>query len=301
MRQQPAKLLFAIGLAAIGVLSVISGDFAYTWQPVPAFPGRGAVAVVCGLALTASSLALLARSTAVIASRLLLVILLAWLSLKIPALIAAPLVEGVWIGFGEIGMLLAGGLALFATLSALESSRLFARSTGPQGLRIARLIFGLAVIPVGLGHLFYVDVTASLVPSWLPFRHGLAYLTGIAQIMCGLGMAMSIAPRAAALIEACLVALFAFLVWGPDTWFAAAPKLAGTPPGARFPLTAFLITWAVGAAALLIAGDSASAAQESAGREAVGEGEARDFGRMDRAAPVMPLSRNQRAAPRERA
>jgi hypothetical protein len=50
-----------------------------------------------------------------------------------------------------------------------------------------------------------------------------------------------------------MLALFAFLVWGPDTWFAATPKLAGTPPGLRFPLTAFLITWAIGASALLIA------------------------------------------------
>jgi hypothetical protein len=30
----PGHLLFALGLAGIGVLSIISGDFAYTWQPV---------------------------------------------------------------------------------------------------------------------------------------------------------------------------------------------------------------------------------------------------------------------------
>ena len=28
-------VLFAIGLAGIGVLSLGSGDFAFTWQPVP--------------------------------------------------------------------------------------------------------------------------------------------------------------------------------------------------------------------------------------------------------------------------
>jgi len=59
--------------------------------------------------------------------------------------------------------------------------------------------------------------------------------------------------RIAALIETGMLALFAFLVWGPQTWFAAAPKMAGAPAGVRFPLTAFLITWVIGAAAWLVA------------------------------------------------
>jgi uncharacterized membrane protein YphA (DoxX/SURF4 family) len=248
-----APTLFALGLAAIGALSVIYRDFAFEWQPVPPFPGRAAAAVACGLALLLSSLALLFRGTGVVASRLLLPILLAWLCLKIPAVVTAPLIEGVWIGFGEVGMLLGGGLALFATLSELQDTRFLQELTGPQGMRIAQIVFGLAVIPVGLGHIFYVDITASLVPSWLPFRYELAYLTGIAQITCGLALIIGVAPRAAALVEASMVGLFAFLVWGPNSWFATVPKLAGVPPGLRFPLTAFLITWAVGAAALLIA------------------------------------------------
>jgi uncharacterized membrane protein len=255
--QQPAISLFALGMAAIGALLIIYREFAFDWQPVPPFPGRAAVAAVCGLILAATGLALLFRRTVMIASRSVLPILVAWLCLKIPAILAAPQIEGVWIGVGEIGTLLGGGLVLFSRLSGLEGSPLFRRLTGQRGVRTAQVIFGLAVIPIGLGHIFYVDITAGLVPSWLPFRLELAYLTGIAQIVCGLGVMLAIAPRAAALVEASMVALFAFLVWGPDTWFAAAPKLPGTPAGIRFPLTAFLITWLVGAAALLIAGNSA--------------------------------------------
>lgn len=255
-RQQPALSLFSIGLIAMGTLSVVYRDFAYTWQPVPAFPGRPTVAVLCGLFMIAVSVALLFRSTVQIAVRAVFPFLIAWFCLKIPAIVVAGNVEGVWIGVGECGMLLAGGWVLFARLSGLDDAPFFNRITGERGVRLAQILFGLSVIPVGLGHIFYLQITASLVPSWLPFRTQLAWATGAGQILCGIALVFSFYPRIAALIEAAMLALFAFLVWGPDTWFAATPKLAGTPPGFRFPLTAFLITWVIGAAALLIANNS---------------------------------------------
>jgi uncharacterized membrane protein len=252
--QRTAIILFSIGMIALGVLSVVSGDFAYTWQPVPAFhPGREALAVICGVFMIATSVALLVRAIAAIAARALFPFLVAWFCLKIPALIAAPQIEGVWIGAGELGMLLAGGWVLFACYSRLEDTPFFSRLAGPTGIRISQILFGLSVIPVGLGHIFYAEITARLVPSWMPFRLELAYLTGVGQIGCGLAIIFSVFPRAAAMVETVMLALFAFLVWGPDTWFASTPKMAGSPTGPRFPLTAFLITWVIGAAALLIA------------------------------------------------
>jgi len=260
-QQQPAISLLSIGLIAMGTLSVVYRDFAYTWQPVPAFPGRGTVAILCGLFMIAVSIALLFRSTVRIAVRALFPFLIAWFCLKIPAIIVAGKIEGVWIGVGELGMLLAGGWVLFARLSGLEESAFFSPITGQRGVRLAQMLFGLAVIPVGLGHIFYLQITTSLVPAWMPFRTELAWATGAGQILCGLAILFSIYPRVAALLETAMLALFAFLVWGPDTWFATTPKMAGAPAGFRFPLTAFLITWVIGAAALLIANNSRPASR----------------------------------------
>jgi uncharacterized membrane protein len=257
---QPGVTLLSIGLIALGALSVIYRDFAYSWQPVPAFPGRNAVAVACGLFMIGAGAGLLFRRTAVIASRAIFPFLLAWLCLKIPSVIAMPGIEGVWLGVGEIAMLLAGGWVLFARLSGLENAAFFSHITGAKGVRIAQILFGLAVLPVGLSHIIYSKITATLVPSWLPFRLELAYLTGFGQIACGLAILFSIWPRAAALIETGMLALFAFLVWGPDRWFGVTPKTSAAPPGMRFPLTAFLITWVIGASALLIAGDARKSA-----------------------------------------
>jgi uncharacterized membrane protein len=256
---QPGISLLSIGLIALGALSVIYRDFAYTWQPVPAFhPGRDVFAMACGVFMIGAGVALFFRATVAVAVRAVFAFLLAWMCLPIPYLIAMPQREGRWLGSGEIAMLLAGGWVLFAHLSGLDKTGFFSRITGAKGVRIARIIFGLAVLPVGLSHIFYTQITASLVPPWLPFRTGLAYLTGFGQIACGLAILFSIWPRTAALIEAGMLALFAFLVWGPDTWIAAMPKMAGAPVGARFPLTAFLITWVIGASALLVAGDGAA-------------------------------------------
>ncbi|KAA6464456.1 DoxX family protein [Acidobacteria bacterium AB60] len=256
--QQPAISVFSIGMMGMGVVSVVSRDFAFGWQPVPEFhPGCEALAVACGLFMIAAGAALLFKAGAAKASRALLPFLLAWFCLKIPAVVLAPQIEGVWIGFGEIGMLLAGGWVLFARLSGLANTRFLGPLTGARGVRGAQILFGLSTIPVGLGHLFYTPISATLIPAWMPFRYWLAFGTGVAQIACGLAIALSLFARAAALVETALLAIFAFFVWGPNTWFATAPKMAGTPAGWRFPLTAFLITWVIGGAAWLIA-DSAS-------------------------------------------
>ena len=257
--QRLAVSIFAIGMIALGILSVFSRDFAYTWQPVPEFqPGRGVLAVVCGLFMIAASIGMLFRSSVAVASRAMLVFLLAWMSLKIPAIFVAPQIEGVWLGLGELGMLFAGGWVLLARFSALGDNSFFSPVSGQKGIRIAQIIFGLAVIPVGMAHIVYLKITTSLVPSWLPFRTQLAWITGAGQVVCGLGILFAVLPQTAAYIETGMLALFGFLVWGPDTWFATSPKMPGSPTGPRFPLTAFLITWIIGASALLIARNSAS-------------------------------------------
>jgi hypothetical protein len=138
-----------------------------------------------------------------------------WLCLKIPAVIAAaPQIEGVWIGFGEVGMLATGGLVLFARLSQVERPGPFKRLTGQQGIRSAQIVFGLSLIPAGLGHIFYAEITKGLVPSWMPFRLGLAYTTGVGQIARGAAILFSILPRRAAYVEAAMLARWWLLLLG---------------------------------------------------------------------------------------
>src|SRR5260370_1441679 len=136
-------------------------------------------------------------------------------ALTLFARLVAPQIEAVWLGVGELAVLLAGGWVLFAKLAGLQEGSPLSFATGENGIRIARILFAVSLIPIGLSHIVYVKQTAGLVPAWLPYRIGWAYVTGTGQIACGLGVLFSIFPCVAAMSEAGMISLFTLLVCGP--------------------------------------------------------------------------------------
>jgi uncharacterized membrane protein YphA (DoxX/SURF4 family) len=187
---------------------------------------------------------LLFRATAKWAARILLPYLVLWMLLKVPRLFFAPGVEAVWLGFGEVVMLMAGGWILWTLFDEVSPRSLLAPIAGNRGQQRSLVAFGLAVLPVGLGHLTYVPETVALVPAWLPSGVVWAYLTGIGQIACGLGILFQVLPRVAAWCEAGMISLFTLLVWLP---------FVISKPTDRGSWTGFLISWIIGAAAWIVA------------------------------------------------
>jgi uncharacterized membrane protein len=238
--QQPALTAFAVGMIALGILALIHGDFALVWQPVPAgVPGRTALAYAAGVIMLLGGAGLLFKDTASWSVRALLPYLLLWFFLKMPAVVAAPQVEGVWLGIGELALLLTGGWILFAKLADLGGSSPLALLASDRSIYLAQKIFGLSLIPIGLSHVVYVKETADFVPAWLPHHVGWAYFTGGAHIAAGLGILFGVLPRMAAMAEGAMIGLFTALAWGPAV--LAAPKT-------RMPWTGFFISWVFGAA-----------------------------------------------------
>ena len=243
--QQPALTAFAIGMIGMGVLALIYGDFALVWQPVPQWvPGRTALAYLSGVIMLLGGLGLLARATRAWAVRILFPYLIIWALLKVPALVVAPKIEAVWLGFGELAVLMAGGWVLFARLAELPDGSALTFLTTEKSVWVAQKFLAVWLIPIGLSHICYVQPTVELVPGWLPYREGWAYLTGAGHIAAGLGILFSIFPRVAAYAEAAMIGVFTLLVW--------LPKIVATPK-ARLPWTAFLISWVIAAAAWVVA------------------------------------------------
>ena len=243
--QQPGRALIAIGLLGLGALALKYGDFAMVWQPVPDWlPARHAIAYACGVLMLLLGIGLLINATASLAVRILFPYLILWALLKVPAIFVAPQIEGVWLGLGELTLLLAGGWMLFCRLVNVAPDSKLRFLAGERGARAARILFGISAIPVGLSHLFYTQATAELVPAWLPFRTGWAYLTGVGQIAAGLGVLFSVLPWLAAAAEAGMITCFTLLVWLPRVVRA---------PHERLNWTAFFISWIIGAAGWVVA------------------------------------------------
>jgi uncharacterized membrane protein len=237
---QVTRAGFASGMIALGVIGLVFRDFALVWGPVPSWVAwRTALACVCAAVPLAAGIALLFRRTAAAASLVLFVyVALWWWLLKVPPVVRAPLTELTWLDCGMFGILLAGAWTLVADLGG----RPFLG--GERGIRLARLFFGLCLIPTGLSHFVYVNLTVPLVPAWLPYRLGWAYFTGACHIAAGLGVLLGVLPRLAAQLEAAMLAIFTILVWIPAV--VAAPATRGN-------WTEIWLSWALTAAAAVVA------------------------------------------------
>ena len=176
--------------------------------------------------------------------RIRFVYLFLWALLKVPGVVVAPRMEATWLGLGELTLLLSGGWTLFACLGDLSKGSPLGFLAGERGLKMARILFAISIVPIGLSHIVYADITAGYVPHWLPYRIGWAYLTGAGQIASGLGVLFGVFPRVAAWAEAGQISLYTLLVWLPA--IVAAPKT-------RLPWTAFFISWIIAAAAWSVA------------------------------------------------
>jgi uncharacterized membrane protein len=150
----------------------------------------------------------------------------------------------VWLGFGEVAVLLAGGWVLFARLAGVPGDSWLAFASGDRGIRIARYLFAIWIIPIGISHFFYTQATIDLIPAWIPGRMFFAYLTGAGHVAAGLGVLFGVVPRLAVVAEAAMLTVITLLVWGPAV-------IAG--PTVRMPWTAFWISWAITAAIWVLA------------------------------------------------
>src|SRR6266516_1915498 len=201
----PGQVLFAAAMIWLGAMGFSKGDFVQIWQPVPKWvPAREALAYVCSFISLASGIGLLWQRTAAVAARAIFASLMVWLLvLRLPNFFfEAPVVLVAWT-FGSTGVMVAAAWVLYVW---------FAEG---RGLRIARALSGVSLVPFGLAHFMYLDATTVLIPHWLPWHVAWAYFTGAAFIAAGLAVAIGVFPRLAAALSTLQMGLFSLIVWVP--------------------------------------------------------------------------------------
>ena len=202
------RIIYAIAVAAFGVICLVYRDFVSSLQPVPAsMPGYGFLAVLTGLVLLVAGLALIANVRTHLAALVLVAMFVLWIVvLHIPSAFIDPsLLRSPW-WIRTFETLALAGVALILAGLAAEPVR-------DKWIRAGRIAFGLSLPVFGILHFIYADSVAALValsPVSYPWPLFWAYLTGAGHLAAGLAIATGVLPRLAALLAGIMYASWVF-------------------------------------------------------------------------------------------
>ena len=204
--------VYGLGVIALALVSLALGDFD-PGQPVPkAFPDRTVLAYAAGVFMLVAGAAVEWRRT------------VAWGAAALTAyyaLVVVILMDGrtvlrhatEFIAYSNTAgqlAIAAGALIVFAAHARIDAA-LAARLT-----RTGQLAFVVCALLFGGAHFFYMNLTASLVPKWLPpSQEFWGYATGIAHTAAGLAIITGVRARLAAILLTVMYAAFTPLVLLP--------------------------------------------------------------------------------------
>ena len=207
---------FSAAMITVGVLGLVKRDFAPIWPPVPeAVPARPVLIDLAGVIPLACGIGLIVQRAAAAAARVLFAFFVLWfLLLRVP-LLAVSLTVDVWWASCQTAVMVAASWVLFVWLAGARDGNRRGFPAGDQGVRVARALYGLALIPFGLAHFMYLQATVDLVPGWLPGHVAWAYFTGCTFIVAGAAILFRLYARLAVALSALQMGMFALLVWIP--------------------------------------------------------------------------------------
>jgi len=205
------RIVFGASAVLFGVIALMWHD-SETWQTLRQIWSLPFGIIIGGCLMTlqiAGGIGMQYPRTAHLASVVLCVVYLCFSLACIPGIIAAPAIYAQYGSFFEQFSLLCGSIALYAATEANAA-------TGVAFGRLARLGLGVCAISFTLGQIFYLRLTADLVPRWIPPSQMFwATLTTIAFALAALAILINRQARLAIRLMTLMLVLFGVLVWVP--------------------------------------------------------------------------------------
>lgn len=247
--------VYGLGMMGLGAVCLALRDFD-AGQPVPEdFPHRTALACAAAAFMFVAGAAVAWRRTAARGAAA----LIAYYALVVVILMYGPVVlthyaeYGTYEGLAEAVAILAAGLIVFAASARIDAA-LAARLT-----RLGQLAFGASALIFGGAHFVYMNLTAPLVPKWLPPSQVFwGYATGVCHIAAGVAILTGVQARLAAILLTIMFASFTPLVHVP-TLFA--------DPSSHFNWTENALNLVLTGAAWVVADSLTKASHWLAGRQ----------------------------------
>ena len=206
------RRVWALGIVLLGLASLILGSFD-PGQPVPkGLPGRPFLAYLADVFLVIAGAAVqwprfrFPAAAALTAYYAVVVVIV----LNGAVVLAHPTVFGSYSETAEQAALAAPGLIVCAACSTGELRRVALL------VRTGQVTFGVCALLFGGAHFVYMNLTAPLVPKWLPLSPVFwGEATGVAQIAAGLAIVTGVQGRLASILLTVMYAAFTPLVHLP--------------------------------------------------------------------------------------
>jgi len=204
--------IYGLGVMALGAVCLAFGDF-HPGQPVPKdFPARAALAYAAALFMLVAGAAVLWRRTKAWGAAALTV----YFALIVVVLMNGRVLLGHYAEYGPYESIAielaiaAGALILYAANADIDAA-LASRLT-----HVGQVTFGVCALVFGGAHFVYMNLTAPLVPKWLPpSQEFWGYATGVAHIAAGVAILTGVKARLAAILLTVMFASFTPLVHVP--------------------------------------------------------------------------------------
>ena len=216
------RRVYGLGVMALGATCLAFRDF-NPGQTVPqGFPGRTALAFAAGVFLVVAGAAVEWRRTAAWGAAALTV----YYGLFVIILMNGRLLLTHYAEYGtyeEIALQLAmplGGLIIYATNVTKAGVTKTGSDSIDAGLaahltRLGRLAFGVCALVWGGAHFVYMNLTAPLIPKWLPPSQVFwGYATGACFVAAGIALLTGVQARLAAILLTAMLVVFGVLANG---------------------------------------------------------------------------------------
>jgi len=223
MRIDFGRHVFGVAALCVAACNLAWHDF-NIWeqlQPLGNTPYRDVPVYAAALVEIFGGLAIQWRRTAQAGALALGVIYAIFALLSVPAIVHGPLIYNSWGDFFEQFSLVAGAIVVYASFAPSGAA------WAPKATRIGYSCFAVCVVSFMLEQLFYLGVTASFVPKWIPPGQMFwAVTTTIAFALAAIALLTGRQALLASKLLTLMLVMFGLLIWLPAAFINPHSQIA---------------------------------------------------------------------------